>query len=133
MASGSFASYQAPQYGHVDNGVAYSPLQRAYDSVKQTGYDPALANACSPMNRWLNESRQDEPFHAFNLDNSSYSHDAAAHDSLPMVRWLGQTRQDEPFSVFTMKHGNYSDDRAAVADFGPLWTSCAEEPEEGDA
>jgi len=132
MASDSSASYQALPYDHVDNGFAYSPPRRPYASVEQTGYNLAPVHACPPIDRWLNESRQDEPFHAFNLENNSHSHDAAAHDSLPMVHWLGQTRQDEPFSVFTMRHGNYSDDRAAVADFDSLWTSYAEGLEEGD-
>ncbi|KAK8068580.1 hypothetical protein PG996_007692 [Apiospora saccharicola] len=132
MASGSsFTPYQALPYGHVDNGVAYTSSHHAYGPVSQAGDDPAAADACLPMDRWFNESRQDEPFHAFNLDNSSYSNDAAVQDSYPMSRWLDQTRQDEPFSVFSMANGSYADNAAAEADFDPMWTGCAD-GEEGD-
>ncbi|KAK7916868.1 hypothetical protein PG985_010476 [Apiospora marii] len=132
MDSGSFTSYQATPGNHVDNIHAYSSSHSVYGSVAHIGGDPAATDACLSMGRWLNENRQDEPFHAFNLYNGRDSPNTAAHDTFPMTRWLDQTRQDEPFRAFTMTHGDYSDDRAAGAYSDSLWAGCEEEPEEGD-
>ncbi|KAK8003114.1 hypothetical protein PG989_002833 [Apiospora arundinis] len=131
MASGSFTSYQALPYGHVDNGTAYGSVHQLNNSVSQAGNDPAAVSDRFPMDRWLNESRQDEPFRAFTMDTNKYSGDVS-HDSLSMTCWLDQSRRNEPFSVFTMTNGNYSDDVAAEADFDPLLAGYTEEVEEGD-
>ncbi|KAK6850209.1 hypothetical protein PG995_014042 [Apiospora arundinis] len=131
MASGSFTSYQALPYGHVDNCAAYGSVHQLDDSVSQAGNDSIAASDYLPMDRWLNESRLDEPFRAFTMDTNSYSGDIT-HDSLSMTRWLDQSRRDEPFSVFTMTNGNYPDDVTAEADFDLLWAGYVEEVEEGD-
>ncbi|KAK8034734.1 hypothetical protein PG993_009729 [Apiospora rasikravindrae] len=124
----SFSSNQTLQYNHASNGPVYGFSHQSHDSFGQAAdYGDAAGNYV-PMTRWLSQSRQDEPFHAFTLTaNNTSGHD---EDSLTMDSWLNQSRQDEPFSVYTMTNGYYSGDIVAGKDFDSSWPGYAEELEE---